>query len=56
MQVQCGAPVVYDDVLRYRLTQGDTFDFSNGTSSVGAYRIGIDGGSTSFYTPTDPYF
>ena len=54
-QVQCGAPVVYEDVERYRLTSGDFFDFANRTSSVSPLLIGIDGAFTNFYSPSDPY-
>ena len=55
IQVSCGDPVRYEGVDRYRLRDGDTFDFSTGISTVAPIAIGIDGRSGSFYIPSDPY-
>lgn len=53
-QVSCGLPVVYQNVLRYKLNAGDTFNLSTGASSVSSKAIGIDGRKTSFYI-NSPY-
>ncbi|HEY8569006.1 cyanophycinase [Microbulbifer sp.] len=51
---QCGQPVVYEDVLRYKLGEFDQYNILTGSSSVSPKRIGIDGRSTNFYI-NQPY-
>ena len=53
-QVSCGLPVVYQNVLRYKLSAGDTFNINTGASSVSAKSIGIDGRNNNFYI-NSPY-
>lgn len=54
-QVECGAAVIYTDVLRYALRVGDTYDFTTGASSVAPIRVDVDGRDQSFYSPRNPY-
>ena len=53
-QAQCGLPVVYEDVLRYKLDEFDQFNILTGSTSVTPKRIGIDGRSNNFYI-NQPY-
>ncbi|MDN3638228.1 Type 1 glutamine amidotransferase-like domain-containing protein [Simiduia curdlanivorans] len=53
-QVSCGLPVVYQNLLRYKLSAGDTFNLNTGASSVSAKSIGIDGRNNNFYI-NSPY-
>lgn len=51
----CGNPVVVNDLLRYRLLSGDSYNLLNNSSSISPIRIGINGNFSSFYTPSNPY-
>ncbi|GAA5525390.1 hypothetical protein Maes01_01959 [Microbulbifer aestuariivivens] len=53
-QASCGAPVIYEDVLRYKLAESDQYNILTGASTVSPTRIGIDGRSGSFYI-SQPY-
>ncbi|WP_226702634.1 Type 1 glutamine amidotransferase-like domain-containing protein [Microbulbifer elongatus] len=53
-QAQCDLPVIYEDVLRYKLGEFDQFNILNGSSNVAPKRIGIDGRSGNFYI-NQPY-
>ncbi|AFU99319.1 Type 1 glutamine amidotransferase-like domain-containing protein [Simiduia agarivorans] len=53
-QAQCGQAVIYQNLQRYRLTRGDTYNLTTGNSSVGTKAIGIDGTKSSFYI-NQPY-
>lgn len=54
-QNQCGSPLIYNDIYRYRLTVGDSFNFATGQVSVNALLVDIDGRVANFYNPTNPY-
>ncbi|WP_346836773.1 Type 1 glutamine amidotransferase-like domain-containing protein [Microbulbifer sp. SAOS-129_SWC] len=53
-QASCGQPVVYEDVLRYKLSEFDQFNIFTGSSPVVPKRIGIDGRNSNFYI-NQPY-
>ena len=53
-QAQCGQPVVYEGVLRYKLGELDQFNILTGSTNVTPKRIGIDGRSSNFYI-NQPY-
>ncbi|WP_160153255.1 Type 1 glutamine amidotransferase-like domain-containing protein [Microbulbifer sp. ALW1] len=53
-QAQCGAPVIYEGVLRYKLSEFDAFNFLNGSTNVTPKRIGVDGRLGNFYI-NQPY-
>lgn len=55
VQNQCGSALIYDDIVRYKLTTGQSFNFANGQSSVSGSLISIDGTRNNFYIPNDPY-
>lgn len=55
VQTTCGEPVIIEDMLRYRLLSGDTYDLTNDSSSVSPIRVGVDGRNSDYYTPSDPY-
>lgn len=48
-QAQCRRPVVYEDLLRFRLSEGDTYSLPGGASSATPRRIGVNGSSRKFY-------
>ncbi|MBU2428681.1 MAG: pre-peptidase C-terminal domain-containing protein [Gammaproteobacteria bacterium] len=54
-QITCGQPVRINDLLRYKLVPGDSYNLSNNTTSIVPTRLSIDGRNTSFYTPASPY-
>ncbi len=55
-QVNPGEPLIYKNIQRYRLVDGETFDFSSGLTSVTPIDLSIDGTTpASLYTPADPY-
>ena len=53
-QASCGQPVIYEDVLRYKLSEFDQFNILTGATSIAPKRIGIDGRDSSFYI-NQPY-
>ncbi|WP_237063732.1 Type 1 glutamine amidotransferase-like domain-containing protein [Microbulbifer zhoushanensis] len=53
-QAACGLPVIYENVLRYQLSESDQYNILTGATSVAPTRIGIDGSKTSFYI-NQPY-
>lgn len=55
LQVSCGQAVIYNFVSRIRLTSGDTYNFNTGNHTGDATEISIDGRTTDYYTPVDPY-
>ena len=55
IQTQCGAPVIIHDLLRRRLTSGDTYNINTNSSSISPVRFDIDGRNNSFYSPSNPY-
>jgi cyanophycinase len=56
-RVAPGQSLIYKDLVRHRLVNGDSFDFNTLTPSGGATRrLTVDGGiSPNPYSPTDPY-
>ncbi|MBT0586165.1 cyanophycinase [Alteromonas oceanisediminis] len=55
VQASCGQAVRVDDVLRYRLLSGDSFDFSTLSGSVSPIRISLDGRNTNYWVTGNPY-
>ncbi|WP_237065486.1 cyanophycinase [Microbulbifer guangxiensis] len=53
-QASCGSPVIYEGVLRYKLSEFDEFNILTGATSVSPKRIGIDGRDNDFYI-NQPY-
>jgi cyanophycinase len=53
-QASCGQPVIYEDVLRYKLSEQDQFNILTGATNVTPKRIGIDGRDNNFYI-NQPY-
>ncbi|WP_231757621.1 Type 1 glutamine amidotransferase-like domain-containing protein [Microbulbifer elongatus] len=53
-QAVCGQPVIYEDVVRYKLSEFDAFNILTGQTTVNGKLIGIDGRSSSFYI-NQPY-
>ncbi|KUJ84428.1 cyanophycinase [Microbulbifer flavimaris] len=53
-QASCGSPVIYEDVLRYQLSEFDGYNILTGESTVSPKRIGIDGRNSNFYI-NQPY-
>ena len=54
-QLQCGQPVIYEDVLRVKLQSSDTYNFNTHNHTGSASSFSIDGRNNNFYTPTNPY-
>lgn len=55
-RVQSGQSLIYEGVLRTRLTVGDTFNLNTGASNRTAIRLDVDGRYPSDpYTPSNPY-
>ncbi|NVK23760.1 MAG: cyanophycinase [Gammaproteobacteria bacterium] len=54
-QGQCGQEVIYEDVLRVKLSNGDTYNFSSQSHTGSELSIGIDGTRNNYYLPSDPY-
>lgn len=53
-QASCGSPVIYENVLRYKLAEQDQFNILTGATGVTPKRIGIDGRDNNFYI-NQPY-
>lgn len=53
-QASCGSPVIYEDVLRYKLSEFDEYNILTGATTVSPKRIGIDGRNNNFYI-NQPY-
>lgn len=54
-QLQCGQPVIYEDVLRIKLSNGNTYNFNTQQHTGSSLSFGIDGRNNNFYTPNNPY-
>ncbi|SNY59766.1 Cyanophycinase [Arsukibacterium tuosuense] len=54
-QTNCGQPVIINDLLRYKVLPGQSYNLLNNSSSVSPSRLSIDGRSGSFYNPANPY-
>jgi cyanophycinase-like exopeptidase len=55
IQASCGQPVRIDNILRYRLLAGDSFNLSSLSSSVLPIRISLDGRSSNYWPTGNPY-
>ncbi|TQV81179.1 cyanophycinase [Exilibacterium tricleocarpae] len=55
LQTTCRQPVLYRDLLRYRLGAGDTFNLITGNTAVAPVRVSVDGRLSNFYAPSNPY-
>lgn len=56
VQVVAGQVLKYSNLARYRLEDGDTYNFADGSTTVEAMNLSIDGTNpASVYSPTDPY-
>ncbi|WP_323844687.1 Type 1 glutamine amidotransferase-like domain-containing protein [Microbulbifer magnicolonia] len=53
-QAVCGQPVLYEEVLRYRLAEFDQYNILTGATGVTPKRIGVDGSKQNFYI-NQPY-
>ncbi|MBZ9613792.1 Type 1 glutamine amidotransferase-like domain-containing protein [Rheinheimera maricola] len=54
-QTSCGQPVIINNLLRYKLLPGQSYNLLNNSTSVSPTRLSIDGRSGSFYNPGNPY-
>ena len=54
-QTSCGQPVIINNLLRYKLLPGQSYNLLNNSSAVSPTRLSIDGRSGNFYMPTNPY-
>ena len=54
-QTSCGQPVIINNLLRYKLLPGQSYNLLNNTTAVSPTRLSIDGRSGNFYSPTNPY-
>ncbi len=55
VQTTCGGPVIIDNLRRYLLLRGDTYNLIDDTTNVNFIRLSIDGTRTNYYDPSDPY-
>lgn len=53
-QASCGQPVIYEDVLRYKLSEFEQYNILTGDTDIAPKRIGVDGRYDSFYI-NQPY-
>jgi cyanophycinase len=54
-QVAANKPLIYRNIQRTRLAQGQYFDFSNGTTTGSNLTISVDGTKSTPFTPSNPY-
>lgn len=54
-QISCGQPVIINNLLRYKLLPGQSYNLLNNSTALSPVRLSIDGRSGSFYTPTSHY-
>lgn len=54
-QTSCGQPVIINNLLRYKLLPGQSYNLLNNGSTVNPIRLSIDGRSGNFYAPLNPY-
>jgi len=55
VQTSCGQPVIINNLLRYKLLPGQSYNLLNQTTTVSPIRLSIDGRQSSFYNPVNPY-
>lgn len=54
-QTSCGQPVLVNNLLRYKLLPGQSYNLLNNSSTVSPTRLAINGDNNNFYSPTNPY-
>lgn len=54
-QTQCNAEVIIDNLLNYKVMQGDTYNVLTGATNVTPTRLDIDGRNRNYYNPRSPY-
>lgn len=54
-QISCGQPVIINNLLRYKLLPGQSYNLLTNSTAVSPTRLSIDGRSGSFYSPANPY-
>jgi cyanophycinase len=54
-RVTSGQSLIYTNVLRTKLTAGDTYNFSTNASNRAPIRLSVDGRNSQPYNPTNPY-
>jgi len=51
----CGQSVIYNDILRTKLTSGDSYNVITHSHNGSEINISINGNNSNFYNPTSPY-
>lgn len=54
-QTSCGQPVIINNLLRYKLLPGQSYNLLNNSTAVSPSRLSINGNNSNFYNPTNPY-
>lgn len=54
-QTSCGQPVIINNLLRYKLLPGQSYNLLNNSTAVSPIRLSINGNNSNFYNPTIPY-
>jgi len=54
-QVTSGQPLIYNNLDRTRLTQGQTFNFATGATNGTTVTLSVNGSNANPFTPTNPY-
>jgi len=51
----CGQSVIYNNILRTKLTSGDSYNVNTHSHNGSEINISINGNNSNFYNPTSPY-
>ncbi|WP_083981979.1 Type 1 glutamine amidotransferase-like domain-containing protein [Arsukibacterium ikkense] len=54
-QTACNQPVIINNLLRYKLLPGQSYNLLNNSTNVSPIRLSIDGANSNFYNPSNPY-
>ncbi|MBV2130979.1 Type 1 glutamine amidotransferase-like domain-containing protein [Arsukibacterium indicum] len=54
-QTSCGQPVIINNLLRYKLLPGQSYNLLNNSTAVSPSRLSINGNNSNFYNPSNPY-
>ena len=54
-QVTSGQPLIYKNVSRTRLSQGQTFNFATNATNGSTINLSVDGTKSTPFTPSNPY-
>lgn len=54
-QLSCGQPVIINNLLKYKLLPGDSYNLSTNSTVIVPGRVSVDGRNSSFYSPLNPY-